>query len=95
MMRDNIVAFSLHKEETAAHVPSSSDHQLRYSVLLQGTFDSSAAREEFLQAFSHAGLTILSSANFIEPPTERPTMSRFAGLLAKFKETKGREDKSK
>jgi hypothetical protein len=95
MMRDNIVAFSLHKEEAALRASASSNSQLRYSVILQGTFDSSAAREEFLQAFSHTGLSILSSANFIETPIERPMMSHFARLLAKFKETKGREEKSK
>ncbi|MFA4994779.1 MAG: hypothetical protein WC521_05700 [Bdellovibrionales bacterium] len=95
MMRDNIVAFSLHKEEASSRASSSSNPQLRYSVILQGTFDSSVAREEFLNSFSNAGLDILCSANFIEPPTERPAIGSFARLLAKFKEAKTKEEKSK
>jgi hypothetical protein len=94
-MRDNIVAFSLHKEEAALRASASSNPQLRYSVILQGTFDSSAAREEFLNSFSNTGLDILSSANFIEPPTDRPALGSFACLLARFKEAKMKEEKSK
>ena len=94
-MRDNTVAFSLHKEDAASRVAPSLNPQLRYSVILQGTFDSSAAREAFLQAFSHTGLSILSSANFIEPPTDRPAIGSFSRLLAKFKEAKANEEKSK
>jgi len=68
--KDHVIAFSIEEEKTAAKAPLP-DSQLRYSVLLQGTFSSAEEREDFLQAFSHTGLKVLSSANYLRHQKEK------------------------
>ena len=96
MAKDDVIAFSLRKERAVRQAGPSPDQELRYSVILQGTFDSAAAREEFLEAFSHIGLKLLSCAflfpNLAQITTERQTRDGISRVLSKFMEIQKHEE---
>ena len=90
MAKGKVIAFSSCKEGAIRAVTPSPDSKLHYSVLLQGTFDSAAAREEFLQVFSRVGCKFLSCAVLFPDPAKTSTECQkkdgISRALSKFME---------
>ena len=73
--------------ENVQELQEASSDDLRFSIILQGEFDSDAAREGFVKAFSKNGLEILQGGHFrINPPPSNDSSGVMGKLSRAFSE---------